>query len=86
MADPTSVEPWIAMVKLHAVELRSLGVLAIGIGEWSATFAPPDPPPVEVDKNPPAVEEPPLDPLNDPASYPGGQMPGFTIEKMAVEE
>lgn len=86
MADINTLAGWIALVRGEALELRALGVLAIGVEGCSVTFAPlvevvaagdvakPDASAAEHEHTP--------DPLHDPHSYPGGVVPGFKIERL----
>jgi hypothetical protein len=67
---------WIALLLRHAKELREVGVLSIRIDGAAATFAPPLPAPSEATAA--APDDP--DPLNNPALYPDGRVPGYTLE------
>jgi hypothetical protein len=75
VADPT----WIDLVLSRAAELRAAGVLSIG--PESATFAPAEPEQLKGDEIKNDATESGLDALHDPATYAGGFVPGFTIEK-----
>lgn len=80
MADPA----WIDLVLRRAAELRAAGVLSIG--PECATFAPADPtPPTATDIKNDETESG-LDALHDPATYAGGFVPGFTIEKFKDDD
>ncbi len=90
MEDPeaeTAVAWWIRTLVEHADELREAGVSSLKVGEYAATLLPKPPPePTYGDvKNEPGIPDG-LHPLEDPHSYPGGIVPGFTIEKFSTEE
>lgn len=78
MAGPD--DEWIDIILKRATELRAAGVLTISIGTCSATLAPPTPEgagrsakkKLDDDESYPGVFE-------DPASYPGGVVPGYKI-------
>lgn len=72
-------QAWIDLVLSRAAELRAAGVLSIGPG--CATFAPAEPLPAKTDDIKNDEAESGLDALHDPATYAGGFVPGFTIEK-----
>lgn len=78
-------EDWIDLVLKRAAECRKAGVLAIGFEGCSATFEalPPEPPNWSDDKA--DVEPPRPGPLHDPATYPGGEVTGFTIYRLGEE-
>lgn len=77
---------WIDLVLERANELRSAGVLSISFEGCAATFAA-LPVVVGKDDSKPIEQEPDIvDPFQDPASYPGGLVPGFRIEKFETGE
>lgn len=85
--DPDAAK-WISLVLKRADELRKAGVTSIGPG--SATFAPygelPNEPPVDTSASAaPQTDERDPDLFNDPASYPFGVVPGYSIEKLSQE-
>lgn len=75
----TEIDNMIALLVRCAPELREAGITSLTIGDVSLTLA--DAPPLDLrgvevasaDAPPP----PPTDPMADPASYPGGRIPGF---------
>lgn len=76
---------WIDLVIQRSADLREAGILAIGADGCSATLSP------LVENVTPADRTEPEhdyagDPLNDPASYPGGVVPGFDIKPYPREE
>ena len=78
---------WIDLVLERAAELRQAGVLQIGPS--TATLAPyVEPTPTSDTTSASSAPTPPqaLHPLDDPASYPDGIVPGFTIERVLPEE
>lgn len=71
---------WIDLVIARAIDLRKAGVLSIGFDGCSASFAPADPvPPADDKSTPDALPEFVGNVMDDPASYPGGYVPGFEI-------
>ena len=76
---------WIDLVLERAAELRQAGVLQLGPG--TATLAPyVAPATAETSLSTETTPELALHPLDDPASYPDGIVPGFTIERRLPEE
>lgn len=76
---------WIDLVIKRAAELRAAGITSIGCDGMTAEIA--TAAPSTDDKPLPKTdEEPECDPLDDPASYRGGVVPGFTIEKFPAFE
>ena len=77
---------WIDLVIARALDLRKAGITAIGFGGCSAQLLPYMEPLVDEkatgDK---PAEEYQGDPLNDPASWPGGVVPGYQITKFTTE-
>ena len=78
---------WMDLVVARAAELRALGVLELEVEGCAVRFAPLPPPPLPVP--PPGTKstetEEQLDALHDPASWPGGVVPGFDIEPLTEE-
>ena len=77
---------WIALVLEQATALRAAGVLSISIDGRSVTFAELPFVPAKDDSKPDEQEPDNVDPFHDPASYPGGIVPGFHIEKLEIGE
>lgn len=64
----------------RAADLRAAGITSLsldGIAVTLAAAAPEEPEAEPGDDSPPE----PIDPLNDPSTYPGGKVPGFTRPK-----
>lgn len=80
------VQWWIDTVVANAAALRSAGVTTISVGAFGATLLPKelDPPKFDDIKNDDIPDG--LPALEDPRTYPGGIVPGFTIEKLPLEE
>ena len=73
----TSAEQLLDLIEKHAPGLRKAGVLSVSIEGLSAQLAPA---PIEVPAgNAEPAGEPGADPLQDPALYPGGIVPGYTL-------
>jgi hypothetical protein len=74
---PTAAE-LLTLITERAEALRKAGVRAVQVDNFSVQFTPyAEPPPPATD----AVEEGPfVDPLEDPATYQNGRVPGFTRE------
>jgi len=88
MAQIDILTGWIALVLGESARLRAAGVLSIGGGGYTVTFAP-DMAPVpagEIDRPDATVSTEGLDPLHDPHSYPSGIVPGYTIERLDPED
>lgn len=83
-------ERWIDLVLSRAGELRDAGVLSLAIDGCSVTLAAKEPvlPTLPEIAKPDATarDDGPLNPLVDPASYPFGIVPGFTIQKLEIED
>ena len=79
---------WIERVLARADELRKKGVLSIGVDGCTASFAPaePAPPPADTgsDDEDPAWSEP-MNPFEDPGSYPSGIVPQLEIDDLREE-
>lgn len=78
---------WIDLILARSGDLRAAGVLSIAVDGCAATLSPLDvAPPItgEIDAPDTALDG--GDSLYDPASYPGGVVPGFTIEKLEIED
>jgi len=68
-----TAEQWVALLEQHAPRLREVGVLELSVDGASAKLAPRDPPaPAATER-----EEEPVDPMLNPALYPGGIVPGY---------
>ena len=82
----SDIDVWIDTVIARSGELRKAGVLSIGANGFSAQLSA-YVEPIAVDRSSPADDEPDFtgDPLNDPASYLGGNVPGFQIEKFRTD-
>jgi hypothetical protein len=81
---PNQIDELIDVLLKRAPELQAAGYTSISIGELSATFGPPPAPPTDMrgfDVSSNDSPPPPLDPLQDPATYPGGRVPGFQRPK-----
>lgn len=80
-------DEWIDRVVKRAGELRSKGVLAIGVDGCTATFAPADPAPAPADKDDdkePKWSEP-ANVWEDPDAYPSGFVPTLEIDDLSKE-
>lgn len=79
---------WINRVISRADELRSKGVLSIGVDDCTAMFAPivstPDDDAAEDDDADPAWVEP-KSAWEDPATYPSGIVPQLEIDDLSGE-
>ena len=68
----------------RAPALRAAGVTSFTIGDFAVDFAPheqpPPPPRRRADEDDPAPDAS-SDPMQDPATYGGGRVPGFTRPK-----
>lgn len=74
---------WIDLVIARSGELRRAGITAIGFEGCTTQLLPDTTPPAADDKSAaPVVEEAYPDPLRDPASFPGGFVPGYTIQRL----
>jgi hypothetical protein len=64
---------------LHAAGITSLTLDGVAV-TLTAPPAPPPPPRAKgkADEDPPPLAQGYADPLNDPSTYPGGRLPGFT--------
>jgi hypothetical protein len=67
----------LTLIADRAEALRKAGVLVVQVGEFSAQLAPWNDP-GQPDRSP--AEQTYSDPLLDPATYPGGRVPGFERE------
>jgi len=76
---------WINLVLARAQELRTAGVLSITFDNCGATLAPAEP---VIDDSKIKIDdvEVPRNPFEDPASYPGGYVPGYRIEPLEMED
>ncbi len=81
-----STREWIDMVLECADSLRAKGVLSITVGDRAVSLAPLPVVPAKDDSKPVEQEPDIVDPFQDPASYPGGLVPGFRIEKFETGE
>ena len=80
-------DSWFDTVLARAEELRAAGVLSISCDGCAATFAPLlETALVGTIDKPDASVGLEYDALTDPASYPGGVVPGFVIEKLEMED
>jgi hypothetical protein len=90
MADTDLLTSWIALVLGEADKLRTKGVLSIGAEGCTVTFAALTAPAPANDQPAAAAqedEEPELDALHDPHSYPGGIVPGYPqIDRYSAED
>jgi hypothetical protein len=68
---------FVALLEQHAPRLRDAGVLSIQVDGAGATFAPAPPPKVDLQA---AAQPATSDPLDDPALYQGGAVPGYELE------
>ncbi len=79
---PTAAE-WLDLLIERADALRKAGVTHVDLGGCAVTLAPPPVEmPIERDRPEPAED---LDPLNDPATYADGRVPGFVIPRDALD-
>lgn len=84
MTDVDTLTGWIALVLGEAGRLRAAGVLSLGGGGCTVTFAPLpiEAAPIGAVAGPDAtVAAEGLDTLHDPHSYPGGVVPGYRIDR-----
>lgn len=73
----TQAEQLLDLIERHAPALRKAGVLSISIEGLSAQLAPA---PIELPAGADVpAEDPGADPLHDPALYPNGVVPGYTL-------
>lgn len=98
MIDLDRVEAWIDRVSRRADELRRKGVLSIGVGGCTATFAAMETGHADADADASTktdandgswtndAEVEPLSPWEDPASYPSGIVPKLEIDDLSREE
>jgi hypothetical protein len=81
----TDSHAWIDLVLSRSAELRRAGIASIGIAGCTATFVPADPEPIVTDDDggdaDPAWSEP-MNPWEDPASYPSGIVPRLEIDNL----
>lgn len=75
-----TADEWIDLMLKRASELRKAGITAIGCDGHTAALLPSEPEysDPKAAAGPP-IEEPPIDPLQDPATYADGLVPGFEI-------
>lgn len=68
---------FVALLEQHAPRLREAGVLSIQVDGCAASFTPPPPPALDTkgDGQPETG-----DPLDNPALYSGGRVPGYALE------
>ncbi len=78
MISSVDASAWIDLLLARSDELRRAGILAIGVDGCTATIGPAPSPPVVGDRQEPERDYA-GDPLNDPASYADGVVPGFEI-------
>ncbi len=81
----TDLATALTLIGDHAARLREQGVLELTVDGVTVKLAPSQPNVVMVDK--PAVT-PPVDPLNDPATFglaPGSKLPGLDWEDFSQE-
>lgn len=78
---------WIDLLLKRAPELRKAGILALSAEGYSAELAPapPETPPPPKGGGLPAEPDYLGRPLEDPASYPDGRVPGFVIKPLTEE-
>ena len=76
---------WIDLLVGRASDLRKAGILSIGVDGCSATISATLIDEVTDHRGSPEPDYA-GDPLNDPASYPGGLVPGFEITTFPREE
>ena len=76
---PTADE-WMDTVIRRAAELRKAGVTTVAIDGCSVTLAP-EAAPIDITEHE-VVAEADADPLNSPATYADGRVPGFERPKM----
>lgn len=80
----TQRDAWIDIVLGRADDLRRKGVLSIGVDGCTATFVPG--PPAEPGNDRDGDEDPewkePLNPWEDPNSYPSGIVPTLDVDKL----
>lgn len=80
------VQWWLDTVVAMSSALRDAGVSSIAVGECSVSLLPK---PAPVEKLPEIGKSDVVDDLpalHDPRSYPGGVVPGYTIEKLSNED
>lgn len=86
--DPSErVKWWLSTIIEMAPQLREAGVSNVGVGEFSATLQPKDPPASKFDdvKNDEQIPDG-LPAHLDPRTYPGGIVPGFDITPLPMED
>lgn len=69
---PTDPSELFQLLREHAKALRADGVARIKIADLEVTFMPAEP-----ELGAPPEDEHTSDPMNDPATYPGGRLPLF---------
>jgi hypothetical protein len=84
---PTRKHWWIELVIERAADLRNAGVTAIAVDGCSVQLLPKEPTTPKFDdiKND-GEQLGGLPPLLDPASYPDGIVPGFTITRLSDDD
>lgn len=75
---PTAAD-LIALIIARAPALHAAGVTSLSIDGFAVTLTAP-PAPVAALPEPPAATQH-IDPMQDPATFPGGRIPGFTRPK-----
>jgi hypothetical protein len=86
-SEPAEVEWWIRTITANAAALRAAGVGSIAVGKFSAVLqaipaAEPKYDPITADAHVPDG----LPAIHDPHSYPGGYVPGLTIERLTITD
>ena len=76
---PPSPAELIALIAERAPALIAAGVTSLKIGEFSVEMSRPTPPPAADPPPAPAVRGR-SNPLDDPSTYPGGRVPGYSRE------
>jgi hypothetical protein len=71
----TTPKTWLELLAKHAADLRASGVTRVRAGDFEADLAPEAPPATEPSTDESHLYSP--DPLDDPATFPGGRVPTY---------
>ncbi len=73
---PTAADALIDLIISRAPALIAAGVTSLSMDGLAVMLAPPPAPAAHVDE--PSAPTQHIDPMQDPATYPGGRIPGFS--------